>query len=63
MRELETSYKNDYARMETARTILNLADDMAAAMCNLNQHNYSTFIEAREMLKHKIDEICGQNRQ
>jgi len=40
------------------KMIIDLADEMAACTASLNAHTYSMFIEAREMLKKKVHEVC-----
>lgn len=40
------------------RDILELADDMASAMTDLNAHNYRNFVEARDRFRDKLKEMC-----
>jgi len=43
--------------MSELEVILALADDMAAAISNLNQQTYSTFIAAREELIMRLKDL------
>lgn len=59
--------KNNIVKIERndnddERTILSLADEMAASTATLNHHTYTVFIEAREMLKKKVREVCNKNK-
>jgi len=40
------------------RDILELADEMASAMTDLNAHNYRNFVDARDKFRDKIKEMC-----
>lgn len=43
--------------------LLQLADDMASAMTDLNPQNYKEFIDARDKFRDKIRDIVGQTRK
>lgn len=40
------------------RDILELADEMASAMADLNAHNYKNFVDARDNFRSKLKEMC-----
>lgn len=40
------------------RDILELADEMASAMSDLNAHNYKNFVDARDAFRGKLKEMC-----
>lgn len=42
------------------RDILELADEMASSMTDLNAHNYKNFVDARDKFRDKIKEICNK---
>lgn len=42
------------------REILELADEMASSMTDLNAHNYKNFVDARDKFRDKIKEICNK---
>lgn len=41
------------------KDIIELADDMASSMTDLNAHNYKNFVDARDKFREKIKEICN----
>lgn len=43
--------------------LLALADDMAAAMSNLNSQNYKEFVDARDRFRKVISEIVTKQRK
>ena len=42
------------------REIIDLADEMASAMSDLNAHNYKNFVDARDKFRDKIKNMCDQ---
>jgi uncharacterized coiled-coil DUF342 family protein len=42
------------------REILELADEMASSMTDLNAHNYKNFVYARDKFRDKIKEMCDK---
>ena len=42
------------------RDILELADEMASSMTDLNAHNYKNFVDARDKFRDKLKEICNK---
>lgn len=55
--KVEMGLTNDEERL------LALADDMAAAMSNLNAQNYKEFIDARDRFRKVISEIVTKTRK
>jgi len=41
------------------RDILELADEMASAMSDLNAHNYKNFVDARDKFRDKLKELAN----
>lgn len=51
-------YKVDLTMIE--QEIIDLADDMASSMSDLNAHNYKNFVDARDRFRAKIKEMSDQ---
>ncbi len=67
VKEHEMKTHNNEFRIEMGLTsdeerLLALADDMAAAMTNLNAQNYKEFVDARDRFRKVIAEIVNKQR-
>jgi hypothetical protein len=56
-------FKVDMVLTNEEQTLLSLADDMAAAMSNLNSQNYKEFIDARDKFRSVISELVNKQRK
>ena len=56
-------FKVDMGLTTEEQTLLSLADDMAAAMSNLNSQNYKEFIDARDKFRSVINDMCEKGRK
>ena len=56
-------FKVDMGLTTEEQTLLSLADDMAAAMSNLNSQNYKEFIDARDKFRSVISELVNKQRK
>lgn len=60
--EFKTLSKEEVLKRTLTRyecDILELADDMASAMTDLNAHNYKNFVDARDKFRDKLKEMCN----
>lgn len=53
---------NPYGLTVDEEELVNLADDMASAMTDLNSQNYKSFIDARERFRNKIKSMVEHLR-
>ena len=56
-------FKVDMGLTTEEQKLLSLADDMSAAMTNLNSQNYKEFIDARDKFRSVINDMCEKNRK
>lgn len=59
----ENNFKIDMALTNDEQVLLTLADDMAAAMSNLNSQNYKEFIDARDRFRSMIAAIAKKTKE
>ena len=45
------------------KTLMSLADDMAAAATSFNSHGYEVFINSREAFKRALHEVYMHNKE
>lgn len=68
IKEQEMKTQNDQFKIDMGLTndeerLLALADDMAAAMSDLNPQNYKEFVDARDRFRKVIAEIVNKTKQ
>lgn len=54
MTPIDAEDLNPYGLTMDEEELVNLADDMASAMTDLNAHNYKSFVETRDRFRAKI---------
>ena len=50
----------EHDKIDFVKRVVDVADDMAAAMCSLNSHTYKNFIDLREELKIILEEFVDR---
>ncbi len=63
MKTQNIEFKMDMGLTNDEERLLALADDMAAAMSNLNAQNYKEFVDARDRFRKVIAEIVNKTKQ
>ena len=63
MKTQNIEFKMDIGLTNDEERLLALADDMAAAMSNLNAQNYKEFVDARDRFRKVIAEIVNKTKQ
>ena len=63
MKTQNIEFKMDMGLTNDEERLLALADDMAAAMSNLNSQNYKEFVDARDRFRKVIAEIVNKTKQ
>lgn len=53
---------NPYGLTIDEEELINLADDMASAMADLNAQNYKSFVDSRDRFRNKIKSMVEQIR-
>lgn len=61
--ENKIEFRHEMGLTNDEQRLLELADDMAAAMSNLNSQNYKEFIDARDRFRSMISEMCKKTKE